>query len=130
MSVAGIAESSLTGSAVSCNAACAMAAVVFGPRGKAAVMIAHLVARDRPEPTAETVARPVAMEIGQVQRDAAKDFLHHVSGVLRLQARLPRPAIDQRGVNSRQAPPGVGVVRDGPCDQARRGRARRVRRWR
>jgi hypothetical protein len=85
------------------------------PRGPGFVvlpaeMIANLVLRDRPQPTAKGVARAIAAKIMNVHRDGAKGLLKDIRRIFGPQLGPPAPVVNERRIQIDKPRPSDSVV--------------------
>jgi hypothetical protein len=78
--------------------------------GEPPLMVANLVARNRPEPTTETSLGPLGMEVLDVRSHRDEDLLDDVRRVVKTQARPPTPLKDRWAVQFHESFPGRPVV--------------------
>jgi hypothetical protein len=75
-----------------------------------AEMIADLVARDGPQPTAEAIPGPLVAKAADRGRDRLEDLLNDLGSVVGLETGVAAPAVDQRSVQLDQLPPRIPVL--------------------
>jgi hypothetical protein len=85
-------------------------------------VIANLVSRDYPQPSAERVARLVPVEAKDGFGHRPKDLLQDIRSVFRTQPRTSAPTVDHGAVQVKQPLPPLGVAGLDPLNQARRRR--------
>src|SRR6516165_1598804 len=94
--------------------------------GPASEEIMDLVAGDRVEPAAKRTAGWTIRQRRHRSRKHAEHLLGEVGGIRVLQAARPGQAVDERGVQGHELPPGVPVARIADADQQTRPRSGRL----
>jgi hypothetical protein len=69
--------------------------------------LANLVASDRPQPDAKTLALLISAEFGHASRHHAKDILNNIRRVAVLQVQCPSPPIDDWAKHPDEPPPAL-----------------------
>src|SRR5207245_2054138 len=98
------------------------AALGFGLRLPAAVIVQQLILGNAAQPAAKGVPRTVEAKLVQTRDDGAEDLLLNIVGVLRAQTLAAAPVADQGAVQVKQAVPGFLIAAAQPIQQAERGR--------